>query len=61
MDIARPTCVGEIARHAHQRRQADAATDQDDALFLPARESEGSVRSHDFEEVAWRGRIMEPT
>ncbi len=60
-DVARPTCVGEIARHAHQRRQADAAADQDDALFLLARESEGSIRGHDVEELAWRGRIMEPT
>ena len=61
MNVARPICVGKIARHAHQRRQADAAADQDDALFLLAHESEGSVRSHDFEEIAWRGRVMEPT
>jgi hypothetical protein len=60
MDIAGPWALGQIARHAHQRSKANAATDQDDALFLLARESKGPIRGENREGLSRPDRIMQP-
>jgi hypothetical protein len=45
VDGVRPVLVGELAQDAEERREADAAADQDEAAGGPAGGREGAVRA----------------
>src|SRR5215475_3026877 len=60
VDLAWPADIGEIARNAHHRRDAYAATDQDDAVRLFAAEAKSPVGRLDLDLVANLEIIVQP-
>ena len=59
-DLARPTRLGEITRHAHHGSDPHARADQDHAFRLFSVEDECPVGSFDFYLVAHLQLVMQP-
>ena len=55
-----PTSLGEVARHAHHGRDADARADQDHTFCLCPVEDKGPVRRFDLHLVTYPQFVMQP-